>query len=220
MCPRSAEAVARLMHLREHGPTAEAFTFGEAFSAPDAATAGAPILVQGQLPGVKPRFFATPGKFPRVAREESRERAGAAGRFPQEGSPASRASTGRNRWTRRCVTAGSTACAAASGPRATPSASRRAGAQRVELDQHPARQGAQGGAHDAAGLAAYERRSRRSIRDLRLRAARHARSSRPRRLKHVQGESRPHWSTSKRSRLRIARRRCTGSPRRANRKRA
>lgn len=39
--PTVAEAVARLQHLREHGPTAEAFTFGEAFSAPDAPSAGA-----------------------------------------------------------------------------------------------------------------------------------------------------------------------------------
>jgi hypothetical protein len=38
--PTAAEAVARLEHLRQHGPTADAFTFGEAFSAPDAANAG------------------------------------------------------------------------------------------------------------------------------------------------------------------------------------
>jgi hypothetical protein len=34
--PTVAEAVARLQLLRNHGPSAEAFTFGEAFSAPDA----------------------------------------------------------------------------------------------------------------------------------------------------------------------------------------
>ncbi len=36
--PTIAEAVERLTLLREQGPTARAFTFGEAFSAPDAAT--------------------------------------------------------------------------------------------------------------------------------------------------------------------------------------
>ena len=35
-----AEAVARLQLLREQGPTPEAFTFGEAFAAPDAGNAG------------------------------------------------------------------------------------------------------------------------------------------------------------------------------------
>jgi hypothetical protein len=34
--PTVAEAVAKLQHLRAHGPSPEAFTFGEAFSAPDA----------------------------------------------------------------------------------------------------------------------------------------------------------------------------------------
>lgn len=34
--PTVAEAVAKLEHLRQHGPTPEAFTFGEAFGAPDA----------------------------------------------------------------------------------------------------------------------------------------------------------------------------------------
>ena len=38
--PTVAEAVARLMLLRERGPTPEAFTFGEAFTAPDAGKAG------------------------------------------------------------------------------------------------------------------------------------------------------------------------------------
>ena len=41
--PITAEAVARLEHLRKHGASAEAFTFGEAFSAPDAKVAGAPV---------------------------------------------------------------------------------------------------------------------------------------------------------------------------------
>lgn len=36
--PTVAEAVAKLDHLRVHGPSAEAFTFAEAYSAPDAAT--------------------------------------------------------------------------------------------------------------------------------------------------------------------------------------
>jgi len=38
--PNVAEAVARLKLLRERGPTPEAFTFGEAFGAPDADNAG------------------------------------------------------------------------------------------------------------------------------------------------------------------------------------
>jgi len=38
--PTIAEAVARLNLLRERGPTPEAFTFGEAFKAPDADEAG------------------------------------------------------------------------------------------------------------------------------------------------------------------------------------
>ena len=38
--PTVAEAVAKLEHLRKHGPSAEAFTFGEAFAAPDARNAG------------------------------------------------------------------------------------------------------------------------------------------------------------------------------------
>ena len=38
--PTVAEAVARLKLLREKGPTPEAFTFGEAFTAPDANNAG------------------------------------------------------------------------------------------------------------------------------------------------------------------------------------
>jgi len=37
--PTVAEAVARLKLLRERGPTAEAFTFGEAYAALDSSTA-------------------------------------------------------------------------------------------------------------------------------------------------------------------------------------
>ncbi|HEU5134550.1 MAG TPA: DUF3291 domain-containing protein [Steroidobacteraceae bacterium] len=48
--PTIAEAVARLEHLRKHGATAEAFTFGEAFSAPDAAVAGAPFSFKDSCP--------------------------------------------------------------------------------------------------------------------------------------------------------------------------
>ena len=48
--PTVAEAVARLEHLRQHGATAEAFTFGEAFAAPDAVAAGAPISFKDSCP--------------------------------------------------------------------------------------------------------------------------------------------------------------------------
>jgi len=48
--PTIAEAVARLQHLRKHGPSAEAFTFGEAFSAPDAEIAGAPFSFKDSCP--------------------------------------------------------------------------------------------------------------------------------------------------------------------------
>lgn len=48
--PTIAEAVARLEHLRKHGATAEAFTFGEAFSAPDATVAGAPFSFKDSCP--------------------------------------------------------------------------------------------------------------------------------------------------------------------------
>ena len=48
--PTVAEAVARLEHLRKHGATAEAFTFGEAFSAPDAPVAGAPFSLKDSCP--------------------------------------------------------------------------------------------------------------------------------------------------------------------------
>ena len=48
--PTVAEAVSKLEHLRAHGPTAEAFTFAEAFSAPDAVTAGAPFSFKDSCP--------------------------------------------------------------------------------------------------------------------------------------------------------------------------
>ena len=48
--PPVAEAVARLQHLRAHGATAEAFTFGEAFSAPDAKVASAPFSFKDSCP--------------------------------------------------------------------------------------------------------------------------------------------------------------------------
>ena len=48
--PTVAEAVARLEHLRKHGSTAEAFNFGEAFSAPDAQVAGAPFSLKDSCP--------------------------------------------------------------------------------------------------------------------------------------------------------------------------
>jgi len=38
--PTAAEAVAKLEYLRQHGPSPEAFTFGDAFAAPDAAQPG------------------------------------------------------------------------------------------------------------------------------------------------------------------------------------
>ena len=38
--PTTGEAASRLEYLRKHGPSAEAFTFGEAFAAPDAAQPG------------------------------------------------------------------------------------------------------------------------------------------------------------------------------------
>jgi hypothetical protein len=48
--PTVAEAVARLEHLRKHGATAQAFTFGEAFSAPDAPVAGARFSLKDSCP--------------------------------------------------------------------------------------------------------------------------------------------------------------------------
>jgi len=41
--PTVEEAVAKLEHLRAHGPSADAFHFGEAYSAPDAVDAGTPF---------------------------------------------------------------------------------------------------------------------------------------------------------------------------------
>ena len=48
--PTVADAVAKLDFLRAHGPTPEAFTFAEAFSAPDAATGGAPFSFKDGCP--------------------------------------------------------------------------------------------------------------------------------------------------------------------------
>jgi hypothetical protein len=42
--------VAKLDHLRAHGTSPEAFTFAEAFSAPDAATGGAPFSFKDGCP--------------------------------------------------------------------------------------------------------------------------------------------------------------------------
>lgn len=48
--PTVAEAVAKLDHLRAQGPSADAFTFAEAFSAPDAVAAGAPFSFKDGCP--------------------------------------------------------------------------------------------------------------------------------------------------------------------------
>ena len=48
--PTLAEAVARLEHLRAHGPTPEAFTFGEAFSAPDGVCGADPFSFKDICP--------------------------------------------------------------------------------------------------------------------------------------------------------------------------
>ena len=48
--PTVAEAVARLQHLHKHGPSAEAFTFGEAFAAPDANDAGTAFSFKDSCP--------------------------------------------------------------------------------------------------------------------------------------------------------------------------
>jgi hypothetical protein len=48
--PTIAEAAAKLEQLRTHGPTPEAFTFGEAFAAPDAATGDAPFSFPDTCP--------------------------------------------------------------------------------------------------------------------------------------------------------------------------
>jgi hypothetical protein len=48
--PTVAEAVAKLTVLRERGPSMEAFTFGEAYSAPDASGSGAPFSIKDSCP--------------------------------------------------------------------------------------------------------------------------------------------------------------------------
>jgi hypothetical protein len=48
--PTVTEAVGRLTLLRERGPTAEAFTFAEAFGPPDAATAGQQLSFKDGCP--------------------------------------------------------------------------------------------------------------------------------------------------------------------------
>ncbi len=48
--PTVAEAVAKLHHLRAHGPAPEAFTFGEAFLAPDSAAGGTPFSIKDSCP--------------------------------------------------------------------------------------------------------------------------------------------------------------------------
>jgi len=48
--PTLEEAAARLNLLRQRGPTSEAFTFGEAFAAPDANAGSAPVSVSDTCP--------------------------------------------------------------------------------------------------------------------------------------------------------------------------
>jgi len=48
--PTAAEAVSKLTLLRERGPSSEAFTFAEAFSAPDAQGSGAPFSIKDGCP--------------------------------------------------------------------------------------------------------------------------------------------------------------------------
>jgi hypothetical protein len=48
--PSVAEAVAKLEHLRQHGSSPAAFTFGEAYSAPDAEEDGAPLVFKDSCP--------------------------------------------------------------------------------------------------------------------------------------------------------------------------
>jgi hypothetical protein len=48
--PTIAEAVARLEHLRQHGPSPEGFTFGDAYAAPDATQPGAPFSFKDACP--------------------------------------------------------------------------------------------------------------------------------------------------------------------------
>jgi hypothetical protein len=43
--PSIAEATDRLNHLRQHGPSPTAFTFGKAFAAPDALEPRAPFTL-------------------------------------------------------------------------------------------------------------------------------------------------------------------------------
>ena len=60
------------MLLREHGATADAFTFGEAYSAPDGRHRGqCAVLVQGQLPGVKERWSRRSARSLRSCRRRS-----------------------------------------------------------------------------------------------------------------------------------------------------
>jgi hypothetical protein len=48
--PDVDEAIAKLRHLRAHGPTEAAFTFRQAFLPPDAPRPGAPFAFGGQCP--------------------------------------------------------------------------------------------------------------------------------------------------------------------------
>jgi hypothetical protein len=48
--PTVQDAVAKLEHLRAHGPSADAFHFGEAYSAPDAVDAGTPVSFGDSCP--------------------------------------------------------------------------------------------------------------------------------------------------------------------------
>ena len=48
--PTTAEAGARMEHLRLHGSSPEAFTFGQAFAAPDAAQPGKPFSFKDACP--------------------------------------------------------------------------------------------------------------------------------------------------------------------------
>ena len=48
--PTVEDAVAKLAHLRANGPSADAFNFGEAYSAPDAMDAGTPISFGDSCP--------------------------------------------------------------------------------------------------------------------------------------------------------------------------
>jgi hypothetical protein len=48
--PTAAEAVSKLQYLRKHGPSPAAFTFGQAFAAPDAAQPGEPFSFKDACP--------------------------------------------------------------------------------------------------------------------------------------------------------------------------